>query len=245
MIIKERDSRTNDIRELTRLLSCDITNKQRFLLEREINAIKKGESGENDSAYYINFYYGSSNKWIVIHDLRVEVNGNTAQIDHILINRFFDIYILESKNYKYGIKITENGEFEAYYGKQYIGIPSPIEQNNRHISLISELIKKHELLPKRMSVTIKPRFLNYVLISPNAVIKRPNLNKFDSSHIIKADTLQSVINENADNINAIDGLSSVIKLVSFPTIEHFGRKLASFHRPAAINWERKFINAIE
>ncbi len=240
MIIKERDSRVKDIKELSELLSSNITNRQKFLIEREINSIKKGESGEDDAAYYINFYYGDSDRWIGIHDLRIEVNGKVAQIDHILINRLFDIYVLESKNYRYGVRITTNGEFEVYYRKQYIGIPSPIEQNRRHITVLSELIKKHDLLPKRMSIPIKPRFLSYILISPKAIIKRPNIKKFDSSNVIKADTLRSVINDNADNINTKDALLSVIKWSSFSTIEEFGRKLIGFHRPSIINWRKKF-----
>ncbi len=240
MIIKERDSRDKDIAELEELLSCNITNMQRFLIEREINSIKKGESGEDDSAYYINFYYGDSGRWIVIHDLRVEFNGKVAQIDHILINRLFDIYVLESKNYRYGIRITANGEFEAYYRKQYVGIPSPIEQNRRHITLLSELIQKYDFLPRRLSIPIKPRVLNYILISPKSIIKRPSLKKFNSSSVIKADTLSSVINDNADNINGIDALSSVAKLSSFTTIEEFGRRLVDLHRPATINWRKKF-----
>ncbi len=240
MIIKERDSRNKDIEELGKLLSCNITNRQKFLIEREINSIRKGESGEDDSAYYINFYYGDSIKWIVIHDLRIDFNGKIAQIDHILINKLFDIYILESKNYKYGIRITTNGEFEAYYGKQYIGIPSPIEQNRRHITLLSELMKKYDLLPKRLQVPIKPRFLNYVLISPKAIIKRPSVKKFDSSNVIKADSLNRVINDNADNINILNALSSIAKLTQFSTIEEFGKRLIDFHLPATINWRKKF-----
>ena len=240
MIIKERDSRTEDIAELTELLSCAVNDRQKFFIEQEINSIKKGESGEDDSAYYINFYYGDSCKWVIIHDLRLEFNGKISQIDHILINRLFDIYILESKSYRYGIRITINGEFEAYYGKRYIGIPSPIEQNRRHIALLSELIKKYDLLPKRLSIPIKPRFLNYILISPKSIIKRPDLKQFDSSCVIKADTLKSVIDANADNLNGISALSSVAKLSSFSTIEEFGRRLVALHRPSSINWVKKF-----
>jgi hypothetical protein len=45
----------------------------------------------------------------VIHDHRIEHRGRVAQIDHLLINRFLDIFVLESKNYDYGVKISEEG----------------------------------------------------------------------------------------------------------------------------------------
>ena len=80
MIFKERDNNDSDLNQLSLLLSQDIDEKKKFLIEREIDSIKKGNSGEDDSAYYINFYYGNSKNWAVIHDLRIEHEGNVAQI---------------------------------------------------------------------------------------------------------------------------------------------------------------------
>jgi|Deesub1362A_J573_1020465.scaffolds.fasta_scaffold12587_1 hypothetical protein len=240
MIIKHRDSREEDIRKLANLLTYRLSPKQRFLIERELQAIKSGTSGEDDAAYYINFYYGDSKRWAVIHDLRIEFNGRVAQIDHILINRIFDIYILESKNFKYGVRITESGEFEVYYRRQYIGIPSPVEQNKRHIELLSRFIEHKGILPRRLGVPIKPRFLNYVLISPRAVIKRPNPKKFDSSNVIKADTLKTIIDENIDKIDTMNSLMALSKFSSFSVVEEFARRLVSFHCTAKIDWEKRF-----
>lgn len=241
MIFKRRNSKIEEIEELKQLLSCDLTEKQRFSVERELNAINKGASGEDDSAYYLNFYYGKSKNWAIIHDLRIEHEGIVAQIDHILINRIFDFYILESKSYKNGIKITENGEFEAYYGNKYFGIPSPLEQNERHIFVLNKFMHKNNILPKRMGVTIRPTYLNYVLISPGSVIKRPNSKKFNSENVIKADTLKTVIDKNADKApRSVSDIMAVIKISTFSTIETIAQKLASVHTPKKMNWKEKF-----
>ncbi len=240
MIIKYSDSREADISELESLLSRKLTSRQRFLVEREILSIKKGARGERDSAYYINFYYGDSRRWIVIHDLRIELNGRSAQIDHILINRLFDVYVLESKCYGYGLRITDTGEFEVCCDKRYVGIPSPIEQNKRHIALLSPFIEYHGLMPKRLPVPIKPCFLNYVLVSPKSVLKRPDADKFDSSAVIKADSLTTVIEDRADSIGTVDALSSLVKMSTFSQIEKFGRDLVKLHRPASFDWKKKF-----
>jgi len=88
MIIKNRGSFENDIAQLKELLSLRLTDKQRFLLEREIRFLRSGEKGEKDSAYYIDYYLGRSKNWAVIHDLRLFFFGQTAQIDHVLMNRF-------------------------------------------------------------------------------------------------------------------------------------------------------------
>jgi len=239
MIFKDRDSKKNDLILLKKILSCNITEKQRFLVTRELSNIQKGDAGENDAAYFINFYYGKSPRWAVIHDLRIELNDQVAQIDHLLINRLFDFYILESKSYKNGIRITKCGEFEAKYNDKFYGIQSPIEQNKRHIHLLDLLLRNENILPKRLGISIKPKYLNYILISPNSTIDRPPKKDFNTDSVIKADTLKTVIEKNADNA-PITEIGSIAKLSSFSTISEIAKKIISYHSPKQINWIAKF-----
>jgi hypothetical protein len=81
MIIRKMDSKEEEIAELEALLKGKLTLRQRFSLERELKAIRAGVSGEKDSAYYIDYYFGPSKNWAVIHDLRLEHKGQVAQID--------------------------------------------------------------------------------------------------------------------------------------------------------------------
>ncbi len=242
MVIKDRDSKERDIRELKQILSLpNLSLKQRFFIEREISTIQRGELGEEDSVYYINFYYGDSKNWVVIHDLRIEFNGKAAQIDHILINRFFDIYVLESKNYRYGVRITESGEFEVRYRNRYIGIPSPIEQNKRHIELLSKFITAQGLLPKRLGIKIRPRFFNYVLVSPKATIRRPRSKKIDfSNNVIKADMLTSFIEKRIEEIPTLEAFRCALKISPLSEVEKFARELVAFHKPLVMNWRKRF-----
>jgi hypothetical protein len=75
MIIKKMDSKQEEIAELTTLLEGKLIPYQRFLIERELKAIRSGVSGEKDSAYHIDFYFGDSRNWAVIHDLRLDHKG--------------------------------------------------------------------------------------------------------------------------------------------------------------------------
>ena len=197
MIIKPMDSKQDEIKELSSLLDEKITPNQRFQIERELKAIRSGVLGEKDAAYYINFYFGESKNWAVIHDLRIEYEDQVAQIDHILMNRMFEIYVLESKNYSYKITITPEGEFKGCSETKYYGVPSPIEQNKRHIHLLERFLKAKEILPKRMGIPISPRFKSLILISPKSIISRPPEKKFDTSMVIKADTLRTKIDDEA------------------------------------------------
>ncbi len=242
MIIKERDSKQRDIKELISLLKLDISPKQRFLIEREIRFIKAGERGENDAAYFINFYFGESKNWAVIHDLRIEFNNYVAQIDHLLINRFLDFYVLESKNFFYPIKITTEGEFLIWHRKrgEYYSIESPIEQNERHIFLLDKVLKKLDILPKRFGLPLKPRFKSYILLSPKSKIIRPPRKSLDTSMVIKADMLKREIDKYTDQMSNFSIISSLSKLISSDTLKEVAEKISKLHRPKITDYKKKF-----
>jgi hypothetical protein len=241
MIIKKMDSKQEELAALTALLKGKLIPYQRFLIERELKAIRSGVSGEKDSAYYIDFYFGNSKNWAVIHDLRLEHRGQVAQIDHLLINRFFDVYVLESKNYSYKLKITPEGEFQTYYGKDYVGIPSPIEQNKRHIHLLDRFLKHHDILPKRIGISIRPKFKSLILVSPKSIISRPPEKKFDTSSVIKADTLRTKIDQEVDKRkNPLADFATLSKLCSSSALMETARALAGFHKPRKVDFRARF-----
>ena len=173
MIIKESDKREHDLAELNSLLMLPyISQDQRKQIEREIRNIQSGLKGEQEAAYQINFHYKNNANWAILHDLRFEFNGDAAQIDHLMINRFFEIYVCESKRFGEGIAINEYGEFSAFYqGKPY-GIASPLEQNNRHKLLLKRLFKSDEIeLPMRMGMKIVPSLHSLILVANSAIIQ--------------------------------------------------------------------------
>lgn len=240
MILKNKDDRTADIQELNRLLTLDISNKQRFLIEREIKCMMSGNTGETSSAYYLDFGFKQTKNWALIHDLRIEHRGLVAQIDHLLVNRFLEIYVLESKNYFYGIKITDNGEFLAYNGKGYQGIESPIEQNKRHINLLQKTIEDRKLAPSRLGISLPVTCMNYVLVAPNARIDRPEKKKFDTSTIVKADAFSSYLEKEVDSRSVVSVFASATKMIGTDTLEDFANKIIRLHRPGKFDYSAKF-----
>jgi hypothetical protein len=52
MIIKRMDSKQEEIEQLSSFLKGDITSNQRFMIERELKAMRNGVHGEEDCAYY-------------------------------------------------------------------------------------------------------------------------------------------------------------------------------------------------
>jgi hypothetical protein len=234
------DSKEQEIAELEALLRAKLKPYQRFQIERELKAMRSGVSGEKHSAYYIDFYFRNSKNWAVMHDIRLEHKGLVAQIDHLLMNRFFDIYVLESKNYSYKLKINPDGEFEVFYDKEYIGIPSLIEQNKRHVHLLNLFLESYDILPKRMGISIRPKLKNFVLVSPKCTIARPPEKRFDTSCVIKADTLRTKIDQEVEKWNPLTDFASLSKLCTTSTLQRTARRLISFHRPQRIDFKSKF-----
>lgn len=228
MLIKQADDQSELIAALEREAAGTTVPARRA--SEELRIRNAGIRGERDSAYLIDFHFAQSKNWAVIHDLRLEHQDRVAQIDHLLINRWMDVYVLESKHFHAGVKITEEGEFLAWnsFRRTYEGMPSPLEQNDRHIAVLKAVMATIEL-PTRLGVRIPPRFQSLILVAPKARIDRPKY--FDDSRVIKADQLRKRLWKDIDQESTFNTLISMTKLVSSETIEAIARSLARLHRP--------------
>ena len=234
MVLKEITDKANKIKKLEELLKYDLTKEQKYKVQNEIN----GFWGEKNSAYFIDSCYKDSQNWIILHDLRFEVDGEVLQIDHLLINRFLEFYVLETKNFNAeSININRYGEFSVTYRKRTFGIESPIEQNLRHIELLKKLIEKNNLISKRLFFS-KPKFFSYILISPKSIIKRSK--DFDSSMVIKADNFKSEMDRKIESIGNLEALSSLTRVSSFESIRKIGSKLLVLDKSSKVDYLKKF-----
>jgi hypothetical protein len=142
MLLKAADDRAADLNALEALLRrSDIDARQRRDIQDEIWAIRLGAKAERDAAYQLEFDLRDSKQWVVIHDLRLELDGRLAQIDHLVISRILEVFVCESKSYTGGVKVNEHGEWSTYRDRRPVGIPSPVEQNRRHIKVLDEFIQ--------------------------------------------------------------------------------------------------------
>ncbi len=238
MIIKGIDNKDEAIVELERIAASE-SSSVRARVEREIRMLRAGIKGERESAYLIDFDFAKSKSTVVIHDLRLEIAGRVAQIDHLMINRVLDVLVLESKHFHSGLKITEEGEFLRWndFKKSYEGMASPLTQNERHIQVLRDVFRKIDM-PSRLGVRLSPSFHSYILVSPSARIDRPK--KFDTSRVIKADGLKVAWNKYVDSASVLGVFGGVAKIVSAETVLEIGQRLVALHQPAHTNHASKF-----
>lgn len=234
MILKRADNKDHLISELEALLAIpNLPDAKKGQLDRELKFVRAGIKGERQAAYDIDFYSGAHNNRIVIHDLRLEFGGRVAQIDHLIINRLLEIYVLETKHFSEGVSINEQGEFTTWYAGKPRGIPSPLEQNQRHIAVLKDVIGLLRL-PTRLGFRLQPSFESLVVVSNSARISRPA--RFDTSRVVKSDQLESWIERSIEKKSALQ----IAKIVSVNTLCDLVEQLLAEHRPQVFDYKARF-----
>jgi hypothetical protein len=243
MLLKVADDKQPDIDALELLLiRLDVDGATKARIDREIKNLRAGVQGEREAAYEIDFHYAKHPNRAVVHDLRLEVEGRVAQIDHLIIDRYLTIWVCETKHFAEGVGVNEHGEWVRFFGGRPDGIPSPIEQNRRHIAVLQDVFDRRLVDPKkRFGLTIKPRFKSVILVSNNARISRPKskagaaaVDGLDS--VIKVEKLVSMILKDNDS----RPLTVIGRVVSSDTIVRLGTDLAALHRPKGVDWAARF-----
>lgn len=239
MLIKTADDKSEVIALCEQLaLSADPATRKH--IETDLRNLRAGIKGESESAYLIDFHFAENNNWMVLHDLRIEHSNQVAQIDHLLINRWMECYVLETKHFHAGLKINEEGEFERWndYKKTFEGMASPLHQNERHILVLQKIAESLEM-PTRFGIKIPLNLNSLILISSSARITRPK--NFDAGKVIKADQLRDRLWKDIDGDNpAFLLLKSAAKLVESSVIENVARQILAKHRPIQIDYHAKY-----
>lgn len=168
MIVKYSDGHQEDQATLLKLQSDPaLPLESRARAHKALLTLKAGLAHEARVTAALDLALGAAPDWWVFHDLRLVHAGWSAQFDHLLINRYLDLFICESKHVAEGLSINEFGEFTSFVKGAPIGIPSPFAQNARHQHLLEQLLATHQFpWPFRAPNFCTPRWNNWVLV-PN------------------------------------------------------------------------------
>ena len=91
-------------------------------------------------AYYLAARFGGHPDLAIFNNLKVEYQGRTAQIDHLVLSRW-SAYFIETKSVGHKININADGQWARVYGRKYIPMESPIEQSRRHEATLFDLLE--------------------------------------------------------------------------------------------------------
>lgn len=230
MLIKSADDKTKRLALLEDLQKSTLLDmRQKEWLRDELRRCKTGIEGERAAAFYLDGHYKDGQNNVLLHDLRFVVDGEVAQIDHLVINRTGYMVLIETKNYGGDLEVNAHGEFTVRYGKERYGIPSPYEQSRRHARILGKLLERLEIGTRTDKL---PEFHNVVMMHPKAIIQRPDPKAFDTSFLIKADQFPAWHDKLVDGTSTGGVLKALFNMRSPDTIKEWGEKLKRQHRPA-------------
>lgn len=235
-IFLKEDSNTDEYISKLKELQEKLSGKNKEKIDLEIKLAAIGQYGEKTIAFEL---MNSGMPMYILHDIHLEIDGLTAQIDYLVITRKVN-FIIECKNLIGNITIDREGNFIRDYkvGKWKIkeGIYSPITQNARHMEVLRQIRKqsKSNILLKFMFDKFFDE--NYksivVLANPKTILNDRYAKKDISDMIIRADQLIKYIK---DINNKSDSLA-----LSDKEMKDFALEILNLHTPSKSDYTKKY-----
>ena len=113
-----------------------------YMSDRERKDLKNWIAGlraEKDMQYALARRFAERDKYRVFNNLKIDRNGITAQVDHLVVTRA-SLYFIESKSVAGAISVNERGEWSRWYGKKGFPIDSPVEQSAAHAGVLLDVL---------------------------------------------------------------------------------------------------------
>lgn len=239
VFIKEDNNAAKQLELLEELYdkAQDAVKKQ---IEQEIKYISYGIKGEEQIAFELK---NSHMPMYVLHDLYLEFEDLSAQIDYLIITRK-GIFVIECKNLFGDITVNSNGDFvrSIKLGGRLVkeGIYSPITQNKRHLEIIRQVRGQDKSALTR--VFFEKYFYDryhsiVVLANPKTILNTKYAPKEVREKVIRADQLIEYIKKVNTRINIDTNNDKEMKALA----EYFLSK----HAPKEMTYHKKYEQIIE
>ena len=243
-IFLKEDSDTEEYISRLRGLQEKAIGNLKEKIDLEIKLATIGQVGEENIAFELK---NSGLPMYILHDIHLEVENLSAQIDYIIVTRKV-VIVIECKNLIGNITVDRDGNFirdyQLGYRKIREGIYSPITQNLRHLEVLKQITKS-----VKSNILLKLIFDKYfdenyksvvVLANPKTILNDRYANKDIRDMIIRADQLNKYIkdiNEKSTNPSSSDS-----------DMERIASRILSFHTPNKSDYTKKyegFLNNID
>ncbi len=189
------------LKELSKIAPKSIKSQ----IDLDITLLSHGIIGEENVVFELcNSYLPI----IILHDLHIEYNGLTTQIDFLVITKKINL-IIECKNLFGNIEVNSNGDFiRSTEYKKKEGIYSPVTQNTKHLEMIKKIKadKAKNLLIKTSLLTYFNTFYKSVVVlaNPKTVIDLKCAKKEIKDQIIRCDQLIDYIKQMLKNSKELE-----------------------------------------
>ncbi|MBU2114675.1 MAG: NERD domain-containing protein [Gammaproteobacteria bacterium] len=158
-----------------------------------------GIKQEHDVAFYLRRAYKNSDQVMVLNDLRIEHDGESAQIDHLIVYTYGFI-VVESKSIRGEVKVNKYGEWTRSYKGQWSGMPSPIKQAELQLKLLKQYLcdNTEKVIGKFLGIQqgLAMRCYDvFCAISSDAIIDRSNAPKDIADKLVKSEFIADALDK--------------------------------------------------
>jgi len=240
MIIKNMDEYAAELATIERLLLSDPPWNARASLQRDHASILTSLKQRRDAAYQLDLYFAKSPNWVVLHDIHLAMGDSETEIDHLLISREMDVYVIDTSHYNSNIKLNGKGDFFRYNNGQPILIPSPVERNNHNIEFLANYLLHNGLLPSRFGFTIRPNFHNIALFSPTSVVELPKWQVPMEGELVKVKPFLERFTQSRIKGSGLQDFALMARQVTSETLTAMSQKLAQRHIPRGIDYTLRY-----
>lgn len=102
---------------------------------------KAGRNAEESIAFYLKRFFEDDPNIIVLNGIRLEADGDAAQIDHLVIHQY-GLILVESKSVSGRIQLLDDGQWLRWYNNQSQGMKSPITQARMQAAFLKKQLSK-------------------------------------------------------------------------------------------------------
>ncbi len=235
MTLKQIDNKEDEIQLLSSLYNKSSSKKQKKLIFEEIQKVKSGYEAEKENAFYLDARLCDNKNLLLLNDIRIEHDGEVAQIDHIIITRF-GIELLESKSSTGVMTINNDGSISIKHGSKTSTLPNPLEQSYRHARILEKFLQSENLLSSRIKMLGGIFIDNKILINPKTTLTNSSL----PDGFFRADSFITMRNKEIDNIGIIKSLKLISTAYPIDMAYDIANAIIKAHSPIKHDYRKKF-----
>jgi len=106
-----------------------------------------GDAAEKEMAHYLRRYFGDDPEVFVLNDIRLEMDGDAAQMDHVLIHPA-GLTVIESKSVSGKLQMKPDGEWVRWYDNRSSGMASPLVQAKLQVLFLRKYLRRMAKQPE-------------------------------------------------------------------------------------------------
>jgi len=206
MLIKLRDATPDRISELEHREVHEKDPVKRIEIHQALGRLR-ADTTTQESCDFLNQLFADSDDWMLLHDVRLEIDRKKAAANHVLIDRSLRFYWIDTRYIDCGLTLHSSGACTAHRAGrdkiQTTQIASPLNKLQKDLRTFSTAIRKTQ---SRLGWAgfIKPPIIKGIVLTSTSIKNSiPRDGSIDGSSLVNKDSLFPLIWKSREGDNGL------------------------------------------